>query len=50
MWKLQLFKLNYDYREVSAVKNVVESGWLTLGEKLKNLSHHLALLFLWSKY
>jgi dTDP-4-amino-4,6-dideoxygalactose transaminase len=35
MWKIQLFKLNYDEREVEAVKNVVESGWITMGEKTK---------------
>jgi dTDP-4-amino-4,6-dideoxygalactose transaminase len=35
MWKVQLFKLNYDERELEAVKNVVESGWITMGEKTK---------------
>lgn len=35
MWKIQLFKLNYDDREVNAVTDVVKSGWITMGEKTK---------------
>lgn len=35
MWKVQLFKLNYDERESQAVKDVVASGWITMGEKTK---------------
>jgi dTDP-4-amino-4,6-dideoxygalactose transaminase len=35
MWKVQLFKLNYDEREPKAVKDVVDSGWITMGEKTK---------------
>ncbi len=35
MWKVQLFKLNYDKRESQAVKDVVDSGWITMGEKTK---------------
>jgi dTDP-4-amino-4,6-dideoxygalactose transaminase len=35
MWKVQLFELNYDEREVEAVKEVVESGWITMGERTK---------------
>ena len=34
MWKIQLFKLNFDEREVDAVKQTVESGWLTMGERI----------------
>jgi dTDP-4-amino-4,6-dideoxygalactose transaminase len=33
VWKVQLFKLNFDEREVSAVADVVRSGWITMGEK-----------------
>lgn len=33
MWKVQLFKLNFDEQESQAVKDVVDSGWLTMGEK-----------------
>lgn len=36
MWKVQLFKLNFDDREVDAVKKTVESGWLTMGERITN--------------
>lgn len=32
-WKVQLFKLNFDGREVKAVTDVLESGWLTMGEQ-----------------
>lgn len=33
MWKVQLFKLNYDRRESQAVQEVLESAWITMGEK-----------------
>jgi len=33
MWKVQLFELNYDEREVRAVEEVVRSGWITMGPK-----------------
>ena len=36
MWKIQLFKLNFDSREVDAVQQTVESGWLTMGERTTN--------------
>jgi dTDP-4-amino-4,6-dideoxygalactose transaminase len=34
MWKVQLFKLNFDGREADAVRRVVEGGWLTMGEQI----------------
>lgn len=34
MWDIQLFKLNFDDREVSAVSEVVAGGWLSMGEKI----------------
>ena len=34
VWKVQLFKLNFDGREVDAVSQVVKDGWLTMGEKI----------------
>ena len=34
MWDIQLFKLNFDDREVEAVKEVVSGGWLSMGEKI----------------
>ena len=33
MWRVQLHKINYDEREYQAVKEVLDSGWLTAGEK-----------------
>jgi len=35
MWKVQLFKLNYDEQESKAVKDIVDSGWITMGETTK---------------
>ena len=34
MWKIQLFRLNFDRHEVDAVSQVVKDGWLTMGEKI----------------
>lgn len=34
MWAIQLFKLNFDSREADAVRETVESGWLTMGERI----------------
>jgi len=33
MWKVQLFELNYDEREQQAVKEVLDSKWITMGQK-----------------
>jgi dTDP-4-amino-4,6-dideoxygalactose transaminase len=33
MWRVQLFKLNFDEREMNAVKETLESLWLTMGQK-----------------
>ncbi|MDR2543878.1 MAG: DegT/DnrJ/EryC1/StrS family aminotransferase [Treponema sp.] len=33
MWQVQLHKIGYDEKEYNAVKEVLDSGWLTLGEK-----------------
>lgn len=34
MWKIQLFKLNFDHRERDAVVATLDSGWLTMGERI----------------
>jgi len=39
MWKVQLFKLNYDEKEPQVVKEVVEGGWITMGEKTKEFEN-----------
>ncbi|MFT3800678.1 MAG: DegT/DnrJ/EryC1/StrS family aminotransferase [Burkholderiaceae bacterium] len=44
MWKVQLFKLNYDDREIKAAAGVVESGWLTMGEKVIEFEQAFARL------
>ena len=36
MWRVQLHKINYDEREYQAVKEVLNSGWLTISEKTHN--------------
>jgi len=36
MWKVQLHKINYDEREYQAVKEVLDSGWLTISEKTRS--------------
>ena len=33
MWRVQLYKNNYDERENQAVKEVLASGWLTMSQK-----------------
>ena len=35
MWNIQLFKLNFDQREIEASSSVVASGWLSMGEEIK---------------
>jgi len=42
MWKVQLFKLNYDERETQAVKEVVDSGWITMGEKTRKFEERFS--------
>jgi len=32
-WKVQLFRLNYDEREYSAVMDTLKSGWITMGQR-----------------
>jgi len=39
MWKVQLFKLNYDEKESNAVKDVIDSGWITMGERTKEFEN-----------
>tara|TARA_B100000767_G_C19734497_1_gene523287 strand:- start:457 stop:1590 length:1134 start_codon:yes stop_codon:yes gene_type:complete len=34
MWKIQLFKLNYNELEKKAVSDVLDSGWITMGQNI----------------
>jgi dTDP-4-amino-4,6-dideoxygalactose transaminase len=36
MWDIQLFKLNFDNREVDAVSKVVSGGWLSMGDEIRS--------------
>jgi len=36
MWKIQLFELNYSHLEKKAVSDVLDSGWITMGENILN--------------
>jgi dTDP-4-amino-4,6-dideoxygalactose transaminase len=44
MWKVQLFKLNYDGQESQAVKDVVDGGWITMGEKSLSFEEKFSLM------
>lgn len=44
MWKVQLFKLNYDERERNAAAAVIESGWLTMGERVMEFERAFATM------
>ena len=44
MWKVQLFKLNYDEKESQAVKEIVDSGWITMGETTKKFESGFSAL------
>jgi dTDP-4-amino-4,6-dideoxygalactose transaminase len=35
MWKVPLFALNYDDRELKAATDVIQSEWITMGEKTR---------------
>ena len=42
MWKVELFEPNYDNREGEAVAEVIESRWLTMGERTKKFETKFA--------
>ena len=42
MWDIQLFKLNFDDRELSAVSDVITGGWLSMGEKIISFEESFA--------
>jgi len=42
LWDIQLFKLNFDHREVEAVSSVVSGGWLSMGSKIEKFEKEFA--------
>ncbi len=42
MWKVPLFDLNYDSAESEAVQAVINSKWLTMGERTQTFEHKFA--------
>ncbi|KPA11331.1 DegT/DnrJ/EryC1/StrS aminotransferase [Candidatus Magnetomorum sp. HK-1] len=42
MWKIPLFDISYEIEEIDAVRNVLESGWLTMGDITKQFEKSLA--------
>lgn len=43
MWKVPLFELNYNQREANAVKEVLDSKWLSMGEKTLKLESNFGV-------
>ena len=44
MWDIQLFKLNFDDKESKAVLDVLESGWITMGQNIIDFENNFASL------
>src|SRR5690606_37595009 len=42
MWRIPLSDLNYDHREAEAVQQVLASGWLTMGPRIKEFEEEFA--------
>ncbi len=42
MWKIPLFDIDFDAREHEAVHDVLDSGWLTMGEITENFERRFA--------
>lgn len=42
MWDIQLFKLNFDHRESEAVSRVIDSAWLSMGERIAEFESSFA--------
>ena len=43
MWKVPLFELDYNQKEVNAVKEVLDSKWLSMGEKTSKLESNFSV-------
>ncbi len=42
MWKVPLFELNFDHQESDVVTAVIESRWLTMGERIQSFESSFA--------
>ena len=42
MWKIQLFELNYNELEKKAVSDVLDSGWITMGQNIIDFEEKFA--------
>lgn len=42
MWSIQLFKLDYDDRELTAATEVVACGWLSMGERIAEFENQFS--------
>ncbi len=42
MWKIQLFQLNYNELEKKAVSDVLDSGWITMGQNIIDFEEKFA--------
>jgi dTDP-4-amino-4,6-dideoxygalactose transaminase len=46
MWRIKLFKLNYDDQELQALKEVFDSAWLPMGQKTLDFEAAFAVCML----
>lgn len=44
MWNIQLFQLNYNELEKQAVADVLDSGWITMGQNIIDFENKFALM------
>lgn len=44
MWKVQLFELNYDEQESAAASEVIDSRWITMGERTRQFEQEFEAL------
>jgi hypothetical protein len=42
MWKVPLFDISFDEKEVIAAQEVIRSGWLTMGEVTQEFEQRFA--------
>ena len=42
MYKVPLFKLNYNHKEEKAIKRVIKTQWLTMGQETIDLENYFS--------